>query len=112
MKHDSLSVLLRWKLAGVASHELAVMFYLHLSSELAPILSHCPNTMRADRDDLLHLGLPQRGNIRFRKLSEHQVIAKPPGRITGAALFFQNPERSIQVLHDSRKRSDDFTPTR
>src|ERR1043166_1213431 len=88
------------------------MLNFYRRAELAPVLLDRADTMRAYRNDLFDTRLLQRCEIRFRKLPEREIITEPTNRVARAALFFQNSERGVQVLHHRCEGADNLTAPR
>ena len=72
---------------------------LHDGPELPPIFRHGPDTMWADRDDLLNSCLRKRLQVRFGELAEYQVIAQAARWSAGTTFFFEHSKARTEVLH-------------
>src|SRR6478609_9040336 len=96
----------------VASHKFAMVFDRNVGPELLPVFRNRANAMRADGNQLFYAASAQSLHIRFRKLSEYQVVAETPRRIARAFLALQHTKRSAEMPHHVGESANDFAAAR
>src|SRR5207245_1434235 len=77
--------------------EFAVVLDFERCAEVPPILADSAHAMRADRQHLLYVALPDVLDICLGELRKQQIVSEPAGRISVAALLPQHTEGHAQM---------------